>query len=40
MHFKGMVSSNGKTAEALQKFSKLFTKIAVAKAELAKTKEQ
>jgi hypothetical protein len=37
---KGMVSRNGKTAEALEKFSKLFTKIAVAKAVMAKAKEQ
>jgi hypothetical protein len=37
---KGTVSCNGKTAEALQKFSKLFTKIAMAKSELAKAKEQ
>ncbi len=37
---KGMVSHNGKMVEALQKFSKLFTKIAAAKSELAKAKEQ
>jgi hypothetical protein len=37
---KGTVSHDGKMAEALQKFSKLFTKIATAKAELAKAKEQ
>ncbi len=37
---KEMVSHNGKMAEALQKFSKLFTKIAVEKSELAKAKEQ
>jgi hypothetical protein len=37
---KGMVSRNGKTAEVLEKFSKLFTKIAVAKAVMAKAKEQ
>jgi hypothetical protein len=37
---KGTVSCNGKMAEALQKFSKLFTKIAATKAELAKAKEQ
>jgi hypothetical protein len=37
---KGTVSHNGKTAEALQKFIKLFMKIAVVKSELAKTKEQ
>jgi hypothetical protein len=36
----GMVSHNGKTAESLQKFSKVFTKMAVAKSELAKAKEQ
>ncbi len=37
---KGMVSRDGKTTEALQTFSELFTKIAVAKSELAKAKEQ
>ncbi len=37
---KGTTSRDGKTAEALQKFSKLFTKIAAAKSELAKAKEQ
>ncbi len=37
---KGMVSRDDKTAEALQKFSKLFTKIAAEKSELAKAKEQ
>ncbi len=37
---KGTISHNGKTAKALQKFSKLFTKIAAAKSELAKAKEQ
>ncbi len=37
---KGMVSRNGETAEVLQKFSELFTKIAAAKLELAKAKEQ
>jgi hypothetical protein len=37
---KGTISCYGKTAEALQKFSKLFTKIAVAKSELAKAKKQ
>jgi hypothetical protein len=37
---KGILSCNGKMAEALQKFSKLFTKIAAAKSELAKAKEQ
>jgi hypothetical protein len=36
---KGMVSCNGKMAEALEKFSKLFSKIAVAKAAMAKAKE-
>ncbi len=35
---KGTDSCDGK--EALQKFSKLFTKIAAAKSELAKAKEQ
>jgi hypothetical protein len=35
-----MVLLGGKTADALQKFSKLFTKIATAKSELAKAKEQ
>jgi hypothetical protein len=34
---KGTISRNGEMAEALQK---LFTKIAVAKSELAKAKEQ
>jgi hypothetical protein len=38
--FKGTVSCNGKMAKVLQKFSKLFTKIAAAKSELAKAKEQ
>ncbi len=37
---KGTISCNGKTAEALQKFSKSFTKIAATKSELAKAKEQ
>jgi hypothetical protein len=37
---KGTVSRDGNTTEALQKFSKLFTKIAAAKSELAKAKEQ
>jgi hypothetical protein len=37
---KGTISRNGKKAEVLQKFSKLFTKIAMAKSELAKAKEQ
>jgi hypothetical protein len=37
---KGMVSCNGKMAEVLQKFSKIFMEIAVAKSELAKAKEQ
>jgi hypothetical protein len=37
---KGTVSCNGKTEEVLQKFSKLFKKIATAKSELAKAKEQ
>jgi hypothetical protein len=37
---KGMVSCNVKTAEALQKISEQFTKIARAKAELAKAKER
>jgi hypothetical protein len=35
-----MVSRDGKMAEALKKLSKLFTKIAAAKSELAKAKEQ
>ncbi len=37
---KGVVSRDGKRAEVLQKFSNLFTKIAAAKAELAKAKKQ
>jgi hypothetical protein len=37
---KGTVAGDGKTVEALQKFSKLFVKIATAKSELAKAKEQ
>jgi hypothetical protein len=37
---KGTISCNGKTAEVLQKFSELFTKIAMAKSELAKAKVQ
>ncbi len=37
---KGTISRNGETADALQKFSKPFTKIAIAKSELAKAKEQ
>ncbi len=37
---KGTISRDGKTAEVLQKFSKLFTKIAAVKSELAKAKEQ
>ncbi len=37
---KGTVLCNGKTAEVLQKFSKLFTNLAAAKSELAKAKEQ
>ena len=37
---KGMISRNVKMAEALQKFSKLFTKIAMAKSELTKAKKQ
>jgi hypothetical protein len=36
----GMISHDGETAEVLQKFSKLFTKISTAKSELAKAKEQ
>jgi hypothetical protein len=36
---KGPVSHDGKMAEALKKFSKLFMKIAAAKSELAKAKE-
>ncbi len=36
---KRMVSHNGEMAEALQKLMKLFTKIAMAKSELAKAKE-
>ncbi len=36
---KCIISRNGETAEALQKFSKLFTKIAAAKSELAKAIE-
>jgi hypothetical protein len=36
---KGTVSCNGKTAEALQTFSNLITKITAAKSELAKAKE-
>jgi hypothetical protein len=35
-----MVLCNGKTAEALEKFSKLFTKITAAKVVMAKAKEQ
>jgi hypothetical protein len=35
-----MVSRDGEMAEVLQKFSMLFTKIAAAKSELAKAKEQ
>jgi hypothetical protein len=34
------VSRDGKTAEALEKFSKLFTKIAMEKSAMAKAKEQ
>ncbi len=37
---KGTVSHNGKTADALEKFSKLFTNIAAAKAATANAKEQ
>jgi hypothetical protein len=37
---KGLVSHDGKMAEALEKFSELFTKIAMAKAAMAKAKEQ
>jgi hypothetical protein len=37
---KGTISRNGKMAEALQKVRELFTKIAAAKSELAKAKEQ
>jgi hypothetical protein len=37
---KGTISSKGKMAEVLQKFSELFTKIATEKSELAKAKEQ
>jgi hypothetical protein len=37
---KGTVSHNGKTAEVLEKFSKLLTKIAAAKAATARAKEQ
>jgi hypothetical protein len=37
---KGMLSCNGKMAEALEKFSELFMKIAAAKAATAKAKEQ
>jgi hypothetical protein len=35
---KRTVSRNGKMAEALEKFSKLFTKIAAANATMAKAK--
>ncbi len=35
----GLVSCDGKMAAALEKFSKLFTKIAVAKAAMAKAKD-
>jgi hypothetical protein len=37
---KGTVSRNGETAEALKKFSELFTKIAAEKSESTKAKEQ
>ncbi len=37
---KRLVSRDGKTADALKKFSKLFTKIVTAKAAMAKVKEQ
>ncbi len=37
---KGTISRDGKTAEPLQKFSKLFTKITAAKSKSAKAKEQ
>ncbi len=37
---KGTVTCNGKTAEALEKFSELFTKIAAVKAMMTKAKEQ
>ncbi len=37
---KGTVSCNGEMAEALEKFSKLLTKIAAAKSAMAKAKEQ
>ena len=37
---KRLVSCNGKMAEALKKFGKLLTKIAMAKAAKAKAKEQ
>ncbi len=33
---KGLVSRNGEMADALEKFSKLFTKIAMAKTAMAK----
>jgi hypothetical protein len=37
---KGNIPAGNKTAEALKKVSKLFTKIAEAKANVAKAKEQ
>jgi hypothetical protein len=37
---KGTVSRNGKTAEVLNKFNKLFRKIATAKSAMANAKEQ
>jgi hypothetical protein len=37
---KGTISRDGKMAEVLEKFSKLFMKIATAKAAMAKAKEQ
>jgi hypothetical protein len=37
---KGTVSCDGKTAEALKKFSELFTKIAAEKSAMATVKEQ
>jgi hypothetical protein len=37
---KGTISCNDKMADGLQKFSNIFTKIAAAKSELAKAKEQ
>jgi hypothetical protein len=37
---KGLASPDGKMAEALENFSELFTKITMAKAVMAKAKEQ